>query len=290
MSSVGRGTIIRTYDYRDASGALLFQVCRFEPKDFRQRRPDGRGGWLWNLRGVTRVPYRLPDVVRTAQAGEVVWIVEGEKDADALATLGLTATCNVGGAGKWQAAYANWLRGAHVVILPDNDEPGLAHGQQVARSLTGVVRSIKIVELPGLKPKGDVSDWLQQHDVQALFAVVRQAPIWTPLGHVEQLSASPMAATKRSRRHPLARYREARIRSVPITRIAEVLGLGKPEGNGTEVRVRCPFHDDEHPSLSLNDEKNVWYCHVCAEGGGALELYTRIKGVAVADAVRDLTQ
>ena len=107
--------IINVYEYKGENGVLLFQVVRYFPKDFRQRRPDGNGGWIWNLDGVRKVLYRLPELL-TTQATEIVWITEGEKDADNLVKLGLTATCNVGGAGKWQKEYSEALRGRRVAI------------------------------------------------------------------------------------------------------------------------------------------------------------------------------
>jgi hypothetical protein len=163
------GRMIATYDYVDETGGLLFQVCRFDPKTFRQRRPDGRGGWDWSVEGIRRVPYRLPELV--AAADLTVHIVEGEKDADALAALGLIATCNPGGAAKrrengrpgkpkWRPEFAQYFRDRDVVILPDNDDAGRDHAHAVAGNLAPVARSVRIVELPGLEPKGDVSDWL----------------------------------------------------------------------------------------------------------------------------------
>ncbi len=152
--------ITATYDYADAEGHLLFQVCRFAPKSFRQRRPDGFGGWVWNTKGVEPVLYRLPEVLRAAASGDTIYVCEGEKDVEALRDLGLTATTNPRGAGKWRLQFVDSLKGARVVILPDNDEPGRQHAQAVAASLLGKARSIKILELPGLPPKGDVSDWL----------------------------------------------------------------------------------------------------------------------------------
>ena len=145
------------YDYRDDKGELLFQVVRLRGKKFRQRRPDGNGRWIWKLEGVRRVLYRLPDLLNSDHAP--VHIVEGEKDADNLASLGLTATTNPNGAGKWRDEYSEFLRGRDVVILPDNDNPGLKHAEQVARSLTGIATSVKVVRLPDLPEKGDVSDW-----------------------------------------------------------------------------------------------------------------------------------
>jgi hypothetical protein len=158
FSPNGNSRIVATYDYVDERGEMLYQVIRFEPKDFRQRRPDGAGEWLWNLDGVRRVLYRLPLLATNPE--RAVFVVEGEKDVDNLAHLGIIATTNPGGAGKWRPEYSDFLRGRHVIILPDNDGPGLSHAKAVAASLNEIAASIKILELPGLPPKGDVSDWL----------------------------------------------------------------------------------------------------------------------------------
>ena len=154
-------TIAAIYDYRDETGALLFQVVRKIPKTFRQRRPDvsGPNGWTWNTSGVRRVPYRLPELL-AAPGDATVYIPEGEKDVDNLRALGLTATCNAGGAGKWTADLSPHLRGRHVVILPDNDDPGRDHAARLAASLRGQASSIRVLALPGLPEKGDASDWV----------------------------------------------------------------------------------------------------------------------------------
>jgi putative DNA primase/helicase len=170
-----RPRIVETYDYTDQNGGLLFQVVRYDPKGFRQRRPNGHGGWTWNLNGVRRVPYRLPELLN-ADPDEIIFIVEGEKDVDRLRSLGLTASCNSGGAGKWKSSYNQYLRDRDVVILPDNDPPGRAHAQQVADKLQSIARSVAIVELPGLPSKGDISDWLASgHTKDELIELVEQA-------------------------------------------------------------------------------------------------------------------
>lgn len=173
--------IAATYDYTDAAGKLLFQVVRFEPKKFCQRRPDGSGGWVWNLKGVKVVPYRLPQLLAAKAAGRPIFIVEGEKDVDRLESLGLAATTNPGGAGKWCESFAEYFVGANVVMLPDNDEPGAKHAQDVAAKLASSVSSVKIVNLSGLKPKGDVSDWLEAgHTTDELLALADEAALWKP--------------------------------------------------------------------------------------------------------------
>ncbi|MBI4643654.1 MAG: hypothetical protein HY743_07980, partial [Deltaproteobacteria bacterium] len=147
------------------------------PKSFRQRRPDGAGGWVWKMTGVKLVPYHLPEI----QKADTIFICEGEKDADNLIRLGLTATCNPMGAGKWRETYNGHFQGKQVVILPDNDDPGRKHAQDVARNLHGVAGSVKIVELPGLPEKGDVSDWLATEGTrEALEKLVGATPEWKP--------------------------------------------------------------------------------------------------------------
>ena len=109
--------IAATYDYTDERRGLLFQCVRYNnPKEFRQRRPaDGNGGWIWNLNGVRRVLYRLPELL--APSTETIFLCEGEKDADALCGLGLIATTNPMGAGNWRDEYNKTLQGRNVVIL-----------------------------------------------------------------------------------------------------------------------------------------------------------------------------
>jgi putative DNA primase/helicase len=174
--------VVAEYDYCNEAGTLLFQAVRYAPKRFRQRRPDGNGGWIPNLATVRRVLYRLPELIAGVATGQTVYIVEGEKDVERLRALGVVATCNPMGAGKWQEAYSEPLAGAQVVILPDNDAPGRQHAQQVARSLYGTAARVTVLPLPGLLEKGDVSDWLEVsgNTREVLEQLVRKAPTWTP--------------------------------------------------------------------------------------------------------------
>lgn len=151
--------LVASYEYTDEDGVILYQACRMEPKSFRQRRPDGQGGWIWNVKGVRQVPYRLTDLV-SAKEGSIIYVVEGEKDADRLAGLGLVATTNAGGAGKWRAEFADYLAGKRVAVLPDNDDSGRDHARKVLASLHTKGIEAKVVTLPELPDKGDVSDWM----------------------------------------------------------------------------------------------------------------------------------
>lgn len=146
--------LVKTYDYTDEKGELLFQACRYVPKDFRQRRVNGKGGWIDNTTGVPRVLYRLPEVIKA----QTVAIAEGEKDVDALVALGIAATCNPMGAKKWRDEYSEALRDKDVVIFGDDDEDGREHVEQVIESLTRISRTIKRVSLP--EGFHDVSDYI----------------------------------------------------------------------------------------------------------------------------------
>jgi putative DNA primase/helicase len=162
------------YGYLDEKRELLFEVVRYTPKYFRQRQPDRRGGWIWNLKGVRRVLYRLPEV----QNARTVVICEGEKDCEAARNLDVVATCNPGGAGKWQDEYSECLRGKRIAIIADADEPGRRHAQQVATSLAGKTESLKVIELPGSK---DLSDWIAAGgNKDALKGFIETCPEWTP--------------------------------------------------------------------------------------------------------------
>lgn len=174
--SKGKPRIIATYEYRDESGNMVYQAVRYEPKDFKQRSPKPGGGWKWTTKGIKPLPYRLPELL-AADPSQPVVIVEGEKDVDNLTELGIVATTNHGGAGKWKADHAMHLNGRNVVIIPDADKPGEEHAKQVAESLKGIAASTRIVRLPEGK---DVSDWLLVGGtIQQLFELITDAPEWT---------------------------------------------------------------------------------------------------------------
>lgn len=165
--------IVATYDYTDEQGQVLFQVVRFQPKDFRQRAPDGAGGWKWSLDGVRRVLYRLPDLEQVRGTDAPVYVCEGEKDADAIIRAGGCATSNPGGAGKWRSEYGEMLRDCAVVVVQDRDGVGRLHAAAVAESLHGIARSIRIVEAAQGK---DASDHLAAGMILDELVPVELAP------------------------------------------------------------------------------------------------------------------
>ena len=172
-----KGRMVATYDYTDADGKLLYQVLRYEPKAFSQRRPDGNGGWIPKLEE-RRVPYRLSELKKFADAS--VFVCEGEKDADRVASLNLCVTTVA--AGKWTDECVKALAGRDVIILEDNDDAGRAKALAAARALHGTAKTIRIVSLPDLPDKGDVSDWLDADPRRAgkFVDTCFEAPLWVP--------------------------------------------------------------------------------------------------------------
>jgi hypothetical protein len=200
--------ITKTWDYFDEAGTLLFQVLRMEngligkdgkpEKTYRQRRPDPSkpDGWNWSTKGVKQVPYRLSDVIEARANGWVIYITEGEKAADRLADLGLPATTNARGAGKWPEELNDYFKGARVVVLADDDpqattpegEPkfhddcrpvfvGIDHANNVAASLLGVAKDVRVVQLTNRQKKEDAFDWIEQGGTaEQLAEIATKAP------------------------------------------------------------------------------------------------------------------
>jgi 5S rRNA maturation endonuclease (ribonuclease M5) len=144
---------VASYDYQDANGNVVYKVVRYEPKDFR---PFLVGASAPGLNGVERVPYRLPEILKA----ETVWVVEGERDADNLSALGLTATCRAGGSSTWEPELSPWFKGKKVILCGDNDEPGRKYMDTVEAALQPIAKSVKRVVVPS--PAKDISDHLAE--------------------------------------------------------------------------------------------------------------------------------
>lgn len=199
--------IDQIFPYVDGDGTLLFQVIKYIPKDFRQRRPDDTqpDGWTWSVRGVKQVPYRLPELLEALGQDQTIFIVEGEKCVDRMWSQGLPSTCNAGGAGKWLNRFAEYFADADVVVIPDYDPqktnpktgelmftndgepilPGQDHAMAVAASLDGTAKRVRVLDLgkfwPNVTPKDDIYDWFEAGNTRQMFDVlVDTAETWSP--------------------------------------------------------------------------------------------------------------
>ncbi len=183
--------ITATYDYKDALTGESYQVVRYNPKAFKQRRPDGKGGWLWNLNGITPNLYMRDFLeIHIQEHPEIpVWIVEGEKDVLSLMKVGQVATSISGGAStKWHPSLVPVFEGARVVIIPDNDETGRKYSQNVANLLYGWCSSLKVINLPSLigniLPIKDASDYLETQTIDNLLNILYNTREYIPSGAV----------------------------------------------------------------------------------------------------------
>ena len=175
-------TVIARYTYRDAIGDALYRKVRTEDKQFRFERLDSSGGWTSGLGSIQPSLYRMPEVLQGIRDGEMIYIVEGEKDADRLIAEGLVATSSSRGAGDWEERYLRTFAGAReIVVIPDNDEPGLEHAEEIAESLNAAGFSTKVLLLPDLPAHGDASDYLDRGGTADEITSLAEAhPTWAP--------------------------------------------------------------------------------------------------------------
>ena len=170
--------LVDEYHYTDESGRCVFVIERRRrsdgKKDFKIRMPDGKQGWIWKKPPIAgELPYRLHRIINA----DTVYIPEGEQDVHTLESWGLPATTNAFGARRWKAGHAAYLKGKHVVVLPDNDADGRAHAEIVCRTLEGLAASIRVVALPDLPEKGDVTNWKEEGGTFERFrTIVEQTP------------------------------------------------------------------------------------------------------------------
>lgn len=160
--------IVKTYDYQDEARITLYQVVRYEPKGFSQRHKNSNGNWVYNLEGIRRVLYHLPEILDETGT---IYLVEGEKDADKLWEYGQVATTSPGGASNWKPEYANFLTGKRVVIIPDKDEAGYSYARSVIKSLQNKAKEVKCIILPEGK---DFSDWIEAGGDVAELSLLEQ--------------------------------------------------------------------------------------------------------------------
>jgi RecA-family ATPase len=178
--------LVCNYDYTNLNGKLVYQVRRFEPKKFTQRRPDGRGGWITTkvFEGISRVLYRWPELAAelAAYPEAPIFCTEGEKDCDNVRALDLFATCVAGSV--WTPEIAAVLKDRDVIFLEDNDEAGRENAAKAGLALHSIAKSVRVASFPDLPEKGDVSDWIrldpEKHNAEALVAHCRNAPLFDP--------------------------------------------------------------------------------------------------------------
>jgi putative DNA primase/helicase len=181
------------YIYKDEHSLPYIKITRRYKtngrKDFPQSRWDGKA-WVFGTKDMPKVPYLLPALL--ARKDDPIFFVEGEKDADRLTACGLlSTTASEGASAKWKPELTKWFTGRDVYIIPDNDKPGEAHAEKVARALKPVASSVRIIHLSDLPEKGDVSDWLNAGGDIDLIKLSEAAPLWAANDNFSSSNTSP---------------------------------------------------------------------------------------------------
>lgn len=178
-----RSPIVATYDFKDDAGNVIAQKLRRADKSFIWRRPDGKGGWIWNRDGVP------PRLYVAGKLESPVFVVEGEKDADTVHSIGFNAASGADGAGpgKWRKEYSEQLRGLHVCVMGDNDAVGRDYAAETCNALHGVAASVRFLDIskawPEIPEHGDISDYYAQFGPERtaeLLAQLATGPEWEP--------------------------------------------------------------------------------------------------------------
>jgi Protein of unknown function (DUF3631) len=272
------GEEVAHYIYKLADGAPYLRVCKFVnangKKNFPQSHWSG-GQWVNGRPKGEKIPYRLPELIAGPPTAPV-YIVEGEKDADSLAKLSFVATTNSEGAGKWSSDLNPHFRGRHVVILPDNDAPGRAHAEAVAHTLKAFAASIRIVELPDLPPKGDVSDWLQRDLGGArLVKECDRAPLWEP-GRKDKEKIAELAGLDKLG-YGRARRESAKGLGVTATELDKIVAESRSADPGELPRWRIePWDEPVSTATLLRSLADAYekYVILPPHGANAMALWT----------------
>lgn len=266
------------YDYTDENGMFLFQVLRLHPKKFYQRRLE-KGKWVYNLNGIRKVLYRLPDVIEA----EKVFVVEGEKDADFLLyflhehlkkagytdpTITTVTTCS-GGSGAWKEEYNKYFNNKEVYIIPDNDKPGLKLANNVACGIFQESRSVKIILLPNLHEGGDISDWLSGgHSIDDLLSLCSST---RALNEQDVLSMKPKTNYNLcpSSWPDLGYHRGINSKMIRIALQYPISELIDVDASSKAYCI-SPDHKDEH--RSMDTRRNFMFCYGCGYHGDVIRL------------------
>jgi len=242
------------YPYEDADGEPLFRVKRFGNKNFSHEHPtDGNGSWVKGRGSAALVPYRLPEVLAAIDAGDPVYVCEGEKDCETARLQGVVATTNSGGAGKWRDEHSKWLKAAEpVIIIWDNDDEGRRHALAVETSLRKA--GVQDIRMRRAAVGKDLTDHIEAG--KTLRTLAKKRPTQPVVVDEEDEDDDD------DKRTPAAFQ-------LALTRLRDFGTVTKEEGPGkvNQYNAHCPAHDDNRPSLSIRPGEDVAVLVTCHANG-----------------------
>lgn len=253
---------IREYIYQDEFSQPLYRITRTREKKFFSHRWINTR-WELGLGDCRRVLYRLPDIL--ANKTGHIFVVEGEKDADTLRSCGLLSTTGCGGAGNWREEYAPYFKDRICYVIPDNDSVGYDHAEEVCQSIFPFAAVVKLLVLPDLPEKGDVTDWIRAGNRGDTLAWLANA-------------IEPYTPPQR----PVQKQFKSKLFLEPIVDKPDVLEIASTMMDLTERHDgwwgRCPFHDEKTPSFKVFKDRRGFYCFGCHKRGDGYDLLMHKTG------------
>ncbi len=274
------------YSYIDANGKP-FEVVRTWPKGFYQRRPDGKGNYINDLKSIVPTLYHENKLKEAIDRSKPIYLVEGEKDTDRLRSLGLVATTNPMGAGKWRDNYSKALRGADLIIIPDNDKPGRAHANHIAKLCYGIARRIRVLMLPS--DSKDASDWLEKgHTADELKLLADTSPDYEPSNNGIKLRRMAEVENKTYIKNPDREIIQTIKERIHLADVIEWY-TEITYSNTDQMKFRCTLHGtDTSPSGVIYTKEQKWWCFGCNKGGDAFDAIQAFERIDLPTAIKKL--
>jgi len=152
--------IVAVYDHYDEEDNFVYQIVRYDPKGFTYRVKGEDGKWVYDAKDIKKILYRLPELIKADKDKPIIF-VEGGKDVDNVRALGLESTTFFLVRGVWPEEFNKYFIDRIVILCPDNDETGRQYSLNIGKSISGIAKKVKWLELPGLGDKEDISDWIE---------------------------------------------------------------------------------------------------------------------------------
>jgi hypothetical protein len=184
-------TLEQEWEYKDEVGNTLFVKRRFKTntdkgKTYSLHKVDAAGNRKGSMTGARIVPYKLPELINAREAGRAIYLVEGEKAADALISIGAIATTSHAGAGHWPADITQYFTGAVVIVVPDCDAPGWKYAKRVVEALLPVAKAVRVLDFNLPELGDDAYEWVQDGgDRSKLAELAKALPVITSIDQVQ---------------------------------------------------------------------------------------------------------
>lgn len=253
--------VVAEYIYTDENKKPLYKVMRYEPKNFIQAKYNN-GNWVFKMNDVRYVLYNLPKVIES----DVVYFVEGEKDADNLNSIGLVATTTVSGASSFNKRaleYVKFLKNKQIFIIPDNDKAGYKYAENIKKALDGIATSVKILnltnEIPDLKNKCDISDVLAEYGKNNTLEILEKLKTTNYNNSYNKFPINNLDELNENNFEKILKYLEIKIRYNIITKRVEIMGMPEKYSKSDLYTILPIYIKDilRNKGIKINNTKRI---------------------------------